>query len=264
MALPAGAPRPDPIAYMTEVGASDSGRGVRERVLAALDLRPGQTVLDVGCGPGVNLPDLAAGVGSHGLVLGVDHDPAMAQEDRRRSLVNGHGAEGRVEVLRGDAHALPLADASADRARCDRILQHVRDPAAAITELRRVARPGAVLTLAEPDWDTLAIDAPDLAASAAFTRFTCDKVVRNARLGRQLARLADSAGWTVRSVEPLTLLFRDFTQADRILGLTRNAAKAVAAGYLSQDTAAAWLASLAQGPFLAAGTMFLVAAEVPA
>jgi ubiquinone/menaquinone biosynthesis C-methylase UbiE len=249
---------------MTEVAASDSGRGVRERVLTALDLRPGQTVLDVGCGPGVNLPDLAAGVGGHGLVLGVDHNPEMAGEAGRRWLASGPGTAGRVVVLRGDAHALPLADATADRARCDRVLQHVRDPAAAIAELRRVARPGAVLTMAEPDWDTLAIDAPDLAASAAFTRFTCDKVVRNARLGRQLSRLAGRAGWTVRSVEPLTLLFRDFTPADRVLGLTRNAARAVTAGYLRHDAAAAWLASLAEGPFLAAGTMFLVVAETPA
>jgi len=264
MALPAGAPRPDPIAYMTEVGASDSGRGVRERVLAALDLCPGQTVLDVGCGPGVNLPDLAAGVASHGLVLGIDHSPEMAGEAHRRWLASGPGTAGRVVVLQGDDHALPLAGATADRARCDRVLQHVRDPAAAIAELRRVARPGAVLTLAEPDWGTLAIDAPDLAASTAFTRFTCDKVVRHARLGRQLARLADGAGWAVRSVEPLTLLFGDFPQADRVLGLTRNAARAVTAGYLGHDAAAGWLASLAQGPFLAAGTMFLVTAEAPA
>jgi ubiquinone/menaquinone biosynthesis C-methylase UbiE len=212
----------------------------------------------------VNLPDLAAGVGGHGLVLGIDHSPEMAGEARRRLLANGPGTAGRVVVLRGDAHALPLPDGSADRARCDRVLQHVRDPAAAISELRRVARPGAVLTMAEPDWELLAIDAPDLAASTAFTRFTCDTVVRNARLGRQLARLAAGAGWMVRSVEPLTLLFRDFTPADRVLGFTRNAARAVTAGYLGQDQAAAWLASLAQGPFLAAGTMFLVAAEAPA
>jgi ubiquinone/menaquinone biosynthesis C-methylase UbiE len=153
-------------------------------------------------------------------VLGIDHSPEMAGEARRRVLARDPATGSRVAILRGDAHALPLADDTADRARCDRILQHVRDPARAVAELRRVARPDAVLTLAEPDWGMLAIDAPDPAASAAFTRFTCDKVVRNARLGRQLARLADDAGWTVRSVEPLTLLFRDFTQADRILGLT--------------------------------------------
>lgn len=197
MVLPAGAPRPDPIRYMTEVGASLTDRRVRERALAALDLRPGQTVLDVGCGPGVNLPDLAAGVAADGLVLGIDHSPEMAGEARRRSLAHGHRAAGRVVVLRGDAHALPLADATADRARCDRVLQHVRDPARAIAELRRVARPGAVLTLAEPDWDTLAIDAPDLAASAAFTRFYL----------RQGGAAGGGADWAVRSVEAVTLLF---------------------------------------------------------
>jgi ubiquinone/menaquinone biosynthesis C-methylase UbiE len=48
-------PVADPVAYLTQLAASAHGRVFRERALAALDLRPGQVALDVGCGPGANL-----------------------------------------------------------------------------------------------------------------------------------------------------------------------------------------------------------------
>lgn len=145
-------------------------------------------------GPGVNLAALATGVTGTGTVIGVDKDPAMVSAARRG--IAGAGAAG---VLRADIHALPVASGIVDRARVDRVLQHVRDPALVIAELRRAARPGAIVSLAEPDWATLAIDADDLRASADFTRYTCSEVVRNASIGRQLARLASAAGFTVRS-----------------------------------------------------------------
>jgi hypothetical protein len=52
---PRGMPVADPVAYLTQLAASAHGRVFRERALAALDLRPGQVALDVGCGPGANL-----------------------------------------------------------------------------------------------------------------------------------------------------------------------------------------------------------------
>ena len=45
----------DPIAYLAEVAESSFGRGYKQRALAALDLRPGHTVVDIGCGPGTDL-----------------------------------------------------------------------------------------------------------------------------------------------------------------------------------------------------------------
>lgn len=222
-----------------------------------LDLKPGQTALDVGCGPGVNLADLAADVTGAGAVIGIDIDPVMAREARQRTA--GLPV---VRVLRGDAHALPLADASIDRARVDRMLQHVRDPALVIAELRRVARPRALIALAEPDWATLAGAADDLGASADFTRYTCSQVVRNASIGRQLARMVSAAGFTVRSLQPLTPAV-DFEYADRVLGLARNSRRAVDAGYIEHGRAQRWLSSLARGPFLATFVFFTVLAEAP-
>lgn len=252
-----GAPFADPVAYMTQMATSEHGRVFRERALAALDLRPGQVALDVGCGPGANLQDLADGVTAAGRVIAVDVDPVMAQGARDR--MSGHG---NVHVLAGDGLALPLADRCVDRARLDRVLQHVSSPAKVLTEIHRVARPGALLALGEPDWATLAIDSPDLRTSAEFTAFVCTHVVRNPSVGRELARLATGAGFTVRSVHAHAALFSDFAAADQVIGLDRVTRRAVDGGDIDRDRATHWLTALSQSPFLAAVTFFSVAAEL--
>jgi SAM-dependent methyltransferase len=169
-----------------------------------------------------------------------------------------------VEVRRGDAHHLPVATAGVDRIRVDRALQHMASPVDVLAELRRVCRAGGVAVLAEPDWATLAIDSADLATSAAFTRYTCDEVVRNACIGRQLARLGRCAGFEIGSVLAVSSVFDDFAVADRVLGLTRNSAAAVRAEYIADAAAERWLQALGEGPFIAAVTLFVVALSVPA
>jgi ubiquinone/menaquinone biosynthesis C-methylase UbiE len=245
----------DQISYLDAAAATDVGLDYKRRSMAGLDLRRGQSVLDIGCGPGTDLGRLAGAVAPGGSVTGVDRDPSMVAEASRRQA----GTAG-VEVRAGDIHDLPFASASVDRARVDRVLQHVRDPQSAIGEVRRVLRPGGLFGMAEPDWDTLAVAEDDVATSRAFARFVAGRV-RNSTIGRELPRLCERAGFRVRSVEPIPVLFRDFGTADRILGLRRNAERAVEAGVLLEVVAADWLGRLATGPLLVGVTLYLVVAE---
>ncbi len=249
---------PDRVGYLDRLAATDAARSYKQLMLDALDARPGETVVDLGCGPGTDLPDLAEAVTATGTVIGVDADPLMADQARSRTADLPA-----VRVLLGDVHALPFRDGGVDRARTDRVLQHVADPVAVLDRARRMLRPGGRLVMAEPDWDSLAVDHPDLGTSRAYTRHIADRVVRNAVIGRQLARLAGASGFEVPVVRPVTPAFRDVRAADRVLGLRRNTERAVAAGYLEPAAARRWLDDLSAGPFLASMTLYVVVARVP-
>ncbi|MFJ4677782.1 methyltransferase domain-containing protein [Kitasatospora sp. NPDC088783] len=247
---------PDRIAYQERLNRTDQARAYQRVLLDALDARPGQLLLDWGCGTGAALPALARAATARGRVLGIDHDPRMARRAAERTADLPGTA-----VLRADVHRLPLAPGSADRIRTDRLFQHLADPAVALAEAHRVLRPGGRLVAAEPDWDTLAVDHPDPELSRAFTRHLTDRIVRNPLIGRQLPRLAEHSGLAVRTVAPVTTLFRDVREADRVLGLRRNTERAVTANHLTARQARDWLDHLAHGPFLAAVTVFVVTAE---
>ncbi|WP_158840919.1 methyltransferase domain-containing protein [Saccharothrix deserti] len=239
--------RPDLITYLDH--AAVAGRAYKQHLLDALDLHPHHTALDIGCGPGTDLPAMAERAGT---VIGVDLDPAMVEEAKRRTT----GLP--VDVRQGDAHALPVEDHSVDRARVDRVLHLVADPPGVLAELRRVLRPGGRAALAQPDWETIAIDPGSVATNLAFNRFVCDRIVRNPVIGRQLARLAEQAGLRIMTVDTEAPVLRDFSTADELLGLTRNAYGAVQAGRITRPAADAWLADLEAGPFLATFTLFSV------
>ncbi|MFF3907903.1 methyltransferase domain-containing protein [Streptomyces sp. NPDC001848] len=248
--------KPDPVSYLDRLATSDLGRSYKRRMLDELDLRAGHRVLDLGCGPGTDLQALARAVTSTGAVIGFDNDQTMV--DAARTRIAGQAM---VDVRHADIHDLPVPDHTADRARTDRVLQHVADPLTALGEIRRVLRPGGRLVMGEPDWETLAVDHPDSHLTRAYTRHVAERVVRNAGIGRQLARLAAESGFTVPTVIPVTPLFRDVQVADTVLGLERTTRRAVEAGYFSDQAAEAWLSHLTRGPFFAAVTFYIVVAD---
>ncbi len=81
-------------------------RAARERGLDLLNPRPGERVLEVGFGTGSVLLALADAVGLSGLVCGIDPSLGMLDVSHRR--IRQHGYSRRVELLRGDAVALPF------------------------------------------------------------------------------------------------------------------------------------------------------------
>ncbi len=119
-------------------------------LVAGLGARPGDEVLDAGCGYCLH----AARLARRGLrVTGVDFS-ASALEQARRQL-ESQGLADRVTLRQGDLLALPFDDASFDHATCWGVLMHVPEVERALAELVRVLRPGGRLALAENNADSL-------------------------------------------------------------------------------------------------------------
>lgn len=113
-------------------------RGWRRATRAALGLRPGERVLDVGAGTGVSTEELAR---SGAFAVGADLSVGMLRAGRR--------VRAEVPLLAGDALHLPFADSTFDAVTISFALRNVVDTAAALREFARVTRPGGRLVVCE-------------------------------------------------------------------------------------------------------------------
>jgi SAM-dependent methyltransferase len=169
----------------------------QEAILAeALEPGPGSTIADVGTGTGRAALALAR-TGAH--VIGIDASAEMLAVARRRAAEEhaaGRSAgAGGIRFELGDAHALPLADASVDGAVCLRVLMHTPDWRQCLGELCRVSRTRIVF-----DYPAAASAAAVQAgarrlAYAAGMKTEPYRVMRARAVRRELAR----HGWRVRA-----------------------------------------------------------------
>lgn len=116
-----------------------------------LDLRPGTTVLDLGCGEGRHAFE-AYRRGAR--VVAVDlGEPEVRTTKRWLGAIAEAGeapAGARYEVVRGDLLALPFPDASVDRVIASEVLEHIPDDVTAMAEIARVLRPGGTVAVTVP------------------------------------------------------------------------------------------------------------------
>lgn len=115
-------------------------------------LRPGLSVLDVGCGPGTITADLAEIV-APGRVLALE--PTEAGLDLARAETRRRGVEN-VDFAVGDVCGLEQVDGSFDVVHAHQVLQHVPDPVGALREMARVCRPGGIVAARDADYASFA------------------------------------------------------------------------------------------------------------
>src|SRR5829696_9236910 len=122
----------------------------RSATLERLRLRPGEEVIDVGCGPGFLCEQMADCVGPKGRVVGVD-----VSEDLL-AFARGRNTRDWLTYSYGDAAALSSPDASFDLAVSAQALEYVEEPDRALAEMFRVLKPGGRALIMNTDWDRVA------------------------------------------------------------------------------------------------------------
>jgi len=125
--------------------ATESFAGVANP-LAIAALRAGETVVDIGSGAGTDLLLAARRVGPTGHAIGIDMTEEMMRKCRRAAAEAGLD---NVEVRQGDAHELPVADATVDVVVSNGVLNLAHDKLRAFREIYRVLRAGGRMQLGD-------------------------------------------------------------------------------------------------------------------
>ena len=114
-------------------------------------LRSGMRLLDVGCGPGSITRGLAERL-APGQVTGLDLAPEVLATARQDAVTRGLA---NLQYQQGSVYNLPFSDASFDVVFAHQVLQHLREPGAALREMRRVVRTGGLIGVRDVDWGTV-------------------------------------------------------------------------------------------------------------
>ncbi|MFI9065972.1 class I SAM-dependent methyltransferase [Streptomyces sp. NPDC053429] len=152
------------------------------RAVTESGLRPGERVLDAGCGTGRALPALRAAVGPSGTVIGADLTPQMLAAAREA----GRGEA--AALLLTDVARLPLRDGVLDAVFAAGLIAHLPDPESNLTELARVVRPGGRLALFHP-----------VGRAALAARQGRELTPDDLRAAHNLGPLLSAAGWEMTS-----------------------------------------------------------------
>ncbi|MGH3882941.1 MAG: methyltransferase domain-containing protein [Pseudonocardiaceae bacterium] len=156
-------------------------------------LRPGQQLLDVGCGPGTITIDLARRV-APGKVVGIDNDPAPLGEARAEA--QRHGVSN-LSFAVTDGYHLDFPDSTFDVVHAHQVLQHLAEPVSALREMRRVCTSGGVVAARDADYAAMTWYPPQAGLDRWLDLY--QRVTRSNRAepnaGRHLLSWARAAGF---------------------------------------------------------------------
>jgi ubiquinone/menaquinone biosynthesis C-methylase UbiE len=226
---------------------------IRRVARAALDVRPGQRLLDAGCGAGEVARELAGLVGPEGEVTAVDASAGLIAAATARDGGSG------VRYVVGDVTHLDFPDDTFDGVRCERVIQHVADPEAAVRELARVVRPGGHVCLVDTDWESFLADG-----------MPADLMAEMDALGRQLGMIRPAGrllrGQLMRAgirqivAEPVAVALTDRATAATVHPAFSEEVRAleVVPKELADRWFAAFDAALDRGDFLGVLTIWVV------
>ncbi|MFB9678863.1 class I SAM-dependent methyltransferase [Streptosporangium vulgare] len=168
-------------------------------------LRPGMTLLDVGCGPGTITADLAERI-APGAVTAVEITEEALGLARAEAARRGRSD---ITFAVADVHALEFPDDTFDVVHAHQVLQHVGDPVRALREMRRVCRPGGIVAVRDSDYSAFAWfpERPELDEWMDLYQKVARANGGEPDAGRRLLSWAHAAGFTDVSATSSTWCF---------------------------------------------------------
>jgi len=253
------------IQVLEEADLAPGWAELRQTWLDYSGVRPGDCVLDVGCGTGVVTRNLTQRVGRQGRVVGIDPSTRLIEKALRRA--EEEGLKDRIEFRCADGAALPFSDESFDLVVASAVFGHVPNGMEVLKEMVRVARPGGTVLAFDHDIDMIVINAADRDLTRRIVHAYCDRYFTSGWAGRELYAMFREAALEEIQVLPLMHTSTQFEPYWKRM-VERLSTVAIKTGVVSEQEAGVWRGDLErkghEGRFFASRSYFCLRGRTPA
>ncbi|MGR9087367.1 MAG: methyltransferase domain-containing protein [Gammaproteobacteria bacterium] len=222
-------------------------------------------ILDVGCGPGIDVINLASRLGAEGRVTGLDLNWVMLRE--AADTVEQRRLGQYVSLVQGAADSLPFEDDHFDGVRSERLFMHLDRPRQVLSEMVRVTRPGGRIVIVDTDWCSVSIDTPYREVEWALAGYRIDRVLKNGYSGRGLYRLLRDQQLVDIEVELFPLCLTDIQLFDYLTMQQTIEDQALSDRIVTEQALNDWRNGLNQaarkGCFFSSATVVMVCGTKP-
>lgn len=186
------------------------------------------TVLDLGCGTGIDAINLAGMLGKGVHIVGMDHDPALLA----KATESAEGVSN-VRFEQGEATQLPFADGTLAGLRAERLVQHLAEPGLAFQEMYRVLAKGQPIALVETVWSSLIFYTRHTEIEQKISRFLTNNKVHNGWAAQRLAHDLTASGFSDIRLETFCMVGRSLDEAQRYIWIGHILDEMVARDFLT-------------------------------
>ena len=216
--------------FNTSAGAIER----RFKILAALDLRPGYHVLDIGSGPGHMVAEISPHVRPGGSVKGVDSAESAVTLARQRLTSFDN-----VEFVQGDAYRLPFENSSFDVVMSSQVFEYLDNVVAALSEIFRVLKPGGRVLMHGTEWGALLWRSSDAERMKRFMNIW-DGHLADPHMPQTMAKKLATVGFKTVKAEPVVHVETSYDQSSMSAILMKFVGGYVVSQGVAQGQADAW------------------------
>lgn len=196
------------------------------------------TIVDLGCGTGIDVINLSRTLGQEVSIVGVDHDDTLLAKGREAA------SDLNVRFICSEATHIPFADDSLEGVRAERLVQHLTQPQEVIHEAKRVLKSGQPLLIVETDWASLVFYQGDPAVQEKLIHYLTKVKINNGFAARKLSSYLETASFRDIRTELFPFTLRTLKEANDYLWIELILKEMNEKEYLSSEEHDSFLASL--------------------
>jgi ubiquinone/menaquinone biosynthesis C-methylase UbiE len=202
---------------------------LKERSYALFNNVKQGTIVDLGCGAGKDVIEIAKQNGTNVKIIGVDHDPVMINQGKADSKDIEN-----VSFILSEAAPLPFEDNSLSGLRTERVIQHLKSPEQVIREVHRILSPGSPFVIIETDWHSLAFFTEFIDIEKKINTYLTDVKVNNGFASRKLSAYLKKESFREIKIEIHPIVVSTLQEANDYFWIEKMVKEVVEQGYITK------------------------------